>query len=74
MNEIDQADVFNQGIYEVVKIDRMSEASPTTALAPGSSIRTGPSHCHSPGKAMLPKLTLKSFDRETTVVRFLGLL
>ena len=50
----------------MVKIDRINEVSPTTAPAPGSSTGTRPSHGHSPGKARLPKLTLKSFDGDIT--------
>lgn len=67
VKEIDEADMFNQRIYEVLmKIDKAIEAPPTTTPVPGSYTGTGPSLGHSPGKARLPKLTLKSFDGDIT--------
>lgn len=66
INEIEEADLFNQELYEmIVKIDHLSNPPTTTPTTVGAM--TGPSHTHaSSGKAKLPKLSLKSFDGDIT--------
>ena len=65
VQEIEQADAFNQDIYEaLVKIERHNTTPSHSGTGTGHA--PGESRTHSISRAKLPKLTLRAFDGDLT--------